>query len=84
MNLGGNTFPLGAHSAYPNLAVLTKDAGNSQAGTLTATYTVTGGIGDTVTVTADVGTVPPLQSGACTGFSEIEKQCIEQQNRVAE
>ena len=84
VNLGGNAFPLGALSAYPNLAVLTSDAGNSQAGTLTATYTVTGGIGNEVTVTADVGTVPPLQSGACTGFTEVEKQCIEQQNRVAE
>ena len=64
--------------------MLTKDAGNSQAGTLTATYTVTGGPGETVTVTADVGSVPPLQSGACTGFTELEKQCIRQQNLVEE
>lgn len=84
VNLGGNSFALGGLSAYPNLCVLTKDAGNSQAGTLTATYTVTGGIGETVTVTAVVGSVPPLQSGACVGFSEIEKECILQQNRVEE
>ena len=62
--------------------MLTKEAGNSQAGTLTGTYTVTGGPGGTVTVTRAVGTVPPIQSGACQGFTEEEKECIAQQNRL--
>ena len=78
--IGANTFTVPANTAYSNLVLLTKEAGNSQAGTLTATYAITGGPGGTVTETAIVGSVPPLQSGECSGFTQAEKDCINNQN----
>jgi hypothetical protein len=80
--LGLTSFTIPANTDYPNLVALTQFAGNSQAGTLTAMYTVSGGEGGVVTATAEVGTAPPLQGGSCTGFTQAEKDCIAQQNRV--
>ena len=82
LDLGLNTFTIPANTDYPNLVVLTQGAGNSQAGTLTATYTISGGPGGAVTASAEVGTAPPIQGGSCTGFTQAEKDCIAQQNRV--
>jgi hypothetical protein len=82
INLGLTTFTVPANTDYPNLVVLTEGAGNSQAGTLTASYSVSGGPGGTVDASAEVGTAPPLQGGECTGFTQAEKRCIAQQNRV--
>jgi hypothetical protein len=84
IKLGGNTISLAPNSSYSRLVVLTKDAVSSQAGTLTGTYTVTGGPGGSVTVTRTVGAVPPIQSGSCNGFTDDEKECIALQNRVTE
>jgi hypothetical protein len=81
--LGNDQFSVPANTVYPNLVLLTKEAGNSQEGTLAVTYTITGGAGGTVTATATVSAVPPLQSGACTDFTPAEKNCIDQQSRVA-
>ena len=81
-DLGVNTFTIPANTDYPNLVVLTEGAGNSQAGTLAVTYTITGGPGGTVTASTEVGTTPPIQGGSCTGFTPAEKTCIEGQNRV--
>ena len=80
LDLGINTFTVPANTDYPNLVVLTQGAGNSQAGTLAATYTITGGPGGTVTASTEVGTAPPIQGGSCTGFTQAEKDCIAQQN----
>ena len=66
--LGNDLFTVPANTLYSNLVLLTKEAGNSQAGTLTATYTITGGPGGTVTESATVDTAPPIQGGACTDF----------------
>ena len=82
VDLGVNTFTISAGTDYPNLVVLTQGAGNSQAGTLAVTYTISGGPGGTVTASTEVGTVPPIQGGECTGFTPAEKTCIGQQNRV--
>ena len=82
LDLGVNTFTIPANTDYPNLVVLTQGAGNSQAGTLAVTYTITGGPGGTVTVSTEVGTTPPIQGGSCTGFTQAEKDCIERQNRA--
>ena len=82
LDLGTTSFTIPANTDYPNLVVLTQGAGDSQAGTLTATYTISGGPGGAVTASTEVGTVPPLQGGACTGFTQAEKDCIAQQNRV--
>jgi len=82
LGLGVDTFTLPANTAYPNLVALTQGAGNSQAGTLAVTYTITGGPGGTVTASTQVDTAPPLQGGSCTGFTQAEKNCIAQQNRL--
>ena len=82
LDFGVDTFTLAANTDYPNLVALTQGAGNSQAGTLAVTYTITGGPGGTVDVSTEVDTVPPLQGGSCTGFTQAEKDCIAQQNRV--
>ena len=79
---GDNTFAIPANTDWPNVVVLTEGAGNSQAGTLAVTYTITGGPGGAVTVSAEVDAVPPIQGGSCTGFTSAEKDCIEGQNRV--
>jgi hypothetical protein len=78
--LGNNTFTIPPNTFYSNLVLLTKESGNSQAGTLTATYTITGGPGGTVTASATVDTVPPIQGGECTDFTAAEKACIAQQS----
>ena len=67
--------------------MLTQGAGNSQAGTLAVTYTITGGPAVTVTVSTEVGATPPIQGGSCDkggeGFTPAEKKtCIEGQNRA--
>jgi hypothetical protein len=77
--LGTTTFTVPANTDYPNLVVLTQGAGDSQAGTLTATYTITGGPGGTVTASTEVGTAPPIQGGSCTGFTAADKACIARQ-----
>jgi hypothetical protein len=82
--LGNGTFTIPPNTTYSNLVLLTKESGNSQAGTLTATYTIVGGPGGTVTASATVDSVPPIQGGECTDFTPAEKQCIAQQNRVEE
>jgi hypothetical protein len=82
LDLGVDTFTLPANADYPNLVALTQGAGNSQAGTLAVTYTITGGSGGTVTASTEVDTAPPLQGGSCTGFTQGEKNCIAQQNRA--
>jgi hypothetical protein len=83
IKLGNAEFSVPASTVYSNLVLLTKEAGNSQEGTLTVTYTIAGGPGGTVTASATVSAVPPLQSGACTDFTPAEKNCIDQQSRVA-
>lgn len=82
IKLGNESFTIPANTDYANLVLLTKESGDSQAGTLTATYTITGGGGGTVTASATVDTVPPIQGGACTDFTPAEKDCIGQQSRV--
>ena len=82
LNLGTTTFTVPANTTYPNLVVLTQGAGDSKAGTLTATYTVSGAPGGTVTVSTEAGTAPPIQGGECTDFTQAEKDCIAQQNLV--
>ena len=77
--LGLNIFVVPANTSYPNLVVLTEGSGNSQAGQLRATYTVSGAFGAEVTATASVDAVPPLQGGSCTDFTQAEKDCIQQQ-----
>lgn len=84
IKLGDGLFTIPANTFYSNLVLLTKESGNSQAGTLTATYTIVGGPGGTVTASATVDSVPPIQGGECTDFTVAEKQCIAQQNRVEE
>ena len=82
LELGTTSFALPANTDYPNLVALTQYAGNSQGGTLTATYSISGAPGGVVTVSIEVDIAPPLQGGACTGFTQAEKNCIAQQNRV--
>jgi hypothetical protein len=82
IKLGNDLFTVPPNTVYSDLVLLTKEAGNSQAGTLSATYTITGGPGGTVTETATVDTAPPIQGGACTDFTAAEKACIGQQSRV--
>ena len=77
--LGTNTFTIPADTNFLNLVALTEGAGNSQAGTLAVTYTISGDPG-TVTVSTEVGATPPIQGGSCTGFTSAEKVCIEGQN----
>ena len=80
--LGNDSFIIGGFSAYDSLVLLTKDNVNSQAGTLTVIYKVTGAPVGTVTVTKSVGTVPPIQSGSCNTFTDLEKACIIGQSLV--
>jgi len=77
--LGTTTFTVPANTDYPNLVVLTEGAGDSQAGTLSATYTITGGPGGTVVASTVVGTAPPIQGASCAGFTAAEKACIVRQ-----
>ena len=75
--LGVDSFVVGANQTLSNLVFLTAGAGNSQQGTLTGSYTITGGPGGTQTVSAQANVVPPVQGGACTDFNATEKACIE-------
>ena len=84
IKLGDGIFTIPPRTSYSNLVLLTKESGNSQAGTLTATYTIVGGPGGTVTASASVDRVPPIQGGDCTDFTPAEKQCIAEQNRAEE
>jgi hypothetical protein len=84
VKLGDGTFLIPANTRYSNLVLLTKDSVNSQAGTLTVTYSIVGGPGGTVVASATVDAVPPIQGGECTDFSPADKNCIAQQNRVEE
>ena len=68
LNLGVDSFTVPANADYPNLVALTQGAGNSQAGTLAVTYTITGGSGGTVTVSTEVDAAPPIQGGSCDGL----------------
>ena len=77
--LGLNIFRVPGNTSYPNLVVLTEGSGNSQAGQLRATYTMSGAFGGEVTASASVDAVPPLQSGSCTDFTDAEKDCVQQQ-----
>jgi len=78
--LGNSTFTVPANTDYPNLVALTEGAGDSQAETLSVTYSITGGPGGTVVASTEAGTAPPIQGGSCDGFTDAEKDCITLQN----
>lgn len=77
--VAGNGAACKANTDYPNLVVLTQGAGDSQAGTLTATHTISGRPGGAVTASTVVGTAPPIQGASCTGFTAADKACIARQ-----
>jgi len=71
----GASIPVGANSSLNNLAIRTADAGNSENGTLTVTYTVTG-MGGEMEAESTVSAVPPINGASCNTFSPDEKTCI--------
>lgn len=70
----GNPFTIPANTNYQNLALLTRDAPNSQNGALVVTYTVSGSAGSE-TAYATAGSLPPIQGG-CAVFTSAEEDCI--------
>lgn len=71
----GNPFVIPANTTLSNLALVTTDAGNSQNGVLSVTFTVSGVAGSQNT-TVSVPDVPPIQGASCTTFSQAEANCI--------
>lgn len=74
-SLLGNPFVIPANTTLANLALVTTDAGNSQNGVLSVTFTVSG-VSGSQNATVTVPDVPPLQGASCTAFSQAEANCI--------
>jgi len=74
--LATNPFTMAPDTQYPNLALVTSLAPNSQNGVLVIQYTVNGGT--TQTLTATVPSVAPLNGASCSAFTPAQKVTINQ------
>jgi hypothetical protein len=70
----GSTFTIPANTTLAQLALLTKNATNSQNGTLVVSFTVAGDSG-TQDVTANASGLGPIQ-GSCNAFTSAQAACI--------
>jgi hypothetical protein len=73
----GNPFTIPANTTLTHLALLTKNATNSQNGTLVVSYTVAGDTG-TQEASANASGLGPIQ-GSCNAFTSAQATCIESQ-----
>ncbi len=73
---GVNTLIIPANTTLTDLVVLTENAASSANGTLTVTYTVTGGPGGDYDATGSVDAAPPINGGACRDFTTAQKACL--------
>jgi len=72
----GSSFVIPANTTFSNVAIVTQNAANSSNGTLTISYTITGGPGGSEQATGSVDAVPPIQGASCTEFTQAERTCI--------
>ncbi|WP_430647046.1 hypothetical protein [Agromyces sp. GXS1127] len=70
------SFVIAPNTTYPNIAIVTQNAPNSQNNTLTLNYTISGGPGGSEAVSASVPAVPPAQGESCSGFTAAQKLCL--------
>lgn len=66
-----NPFVLNPGQSVPNGALLTANAANSSAGTLSITYTINGGA--PITVSGPTNSAAPINGASCDAFTPAEK-----------
>ncbi|GAA1058086.1 hypothetical protein GCM10017608_04890 [Agromyces luteolus] len=72
------SFVVPANSTFPQIAIVTKEAPNSQNNTLTLMYDIDGGPGGSESVSSSVPAVPPLNGASCSegAFTAAQKLCL--------